>query len=64
MAVERADRGVDFGLAKLIQITKEFKNVSSTAARKRERRPVVFKVLAKGVPVASLLVLVAAGSCW
>ena len=62
MAVERANWGVDFGLAELVQVAEEFQDMSSAAARQRQRWPVVFQVLAEGVPVSALLVLVAAGS--
>lgn len=62
MPVEGTDWGMDFGFPKLVQVAKEFKDMSSAAARKREGRPVVFEILPKSVPVPALLILVSAGS--
>lgn len=60
MTVEGAYWGVNFGLSKLVEVAEEFKNVGSAAAGERERWPVVLEVLTEGVPVAALLVFVAA----
>lgn len=60
MAVERADGGVDLGLAELVEVAEEFEDVGPAAPGERERGAVVLEVLAEGVPVAPLLVLVAA----
>lgn len=60
MTVKRTNRGVNFGLTKLIKVTKEFENVSAAAAGEGKWRPVVFKVLAESVPVSTLLILVSA----
>lgn len=62
MPKERAELGVDLGLAELVQVPEEFKHMGTTAARERKRWTVVPEVLSKGVPVAALLVLVAAES--
>lgn len=56
---------VDFGLAKLIKVSKEFKDMSTTAHGKRKRGPVIPKVLAESVPVSALLILIATwGGRW
>jgi len=59
---EGAELGVDLRLPELVQVPEEFKHVGPAAARQRQRRSVVPQVLAEGVPVAALLVLVAAES--
>lgn len=61
MAVERTDWSVHLSFSELVEITKEFKNMGTTASGKREWWSVVFQVLTKSVPVSALLVLVAAG---
>lgn len=60
MPVEGADGGVDLGLAELIEVAEEFEDVGPAAPGEGERGAVVLEVLAEGVPVAPLLVLVAA----
>lgn len=64
--VGKAEEGtglvVDLGLAKLIQIPEELQNMCPAAHRQSQRRPVVPEVLAEGVPVAPLLVFIAAWS--
>lgn len=62
VTIKWADWGVHLGLAKLVKVAKEFEDMGTTAPGKRERRPVVLEILAKGVPVPALLVLIAAGS--
>lgn len=59
-AEERAGLVMDFGLPKLIEVAEEFQHVGPAAHGKRERWTVVPEVLAEGVPVPTLLVLVAA----
>lgn len=60
VAVEGADWGVDFSLTELIQVAEELENMSAAAAGEGEWGAVVLQVLPEGVPVAALLVLVAA----
>jgi hypothetical protein len=62
VAIKGADWSVHFGLAKLVKVAKEFKDMSTTAPGQRKRRPVVLEVLAKGVPVSALLILIATRS--
>lgn len=50
------------GLAKLVEISKKFKDMSTTAPGKREGRSMILEILTKGVPVSPLLVLIAARS--
>ena len=59
---ERAKWSVDFGFPKLVKVAKEFQDVCPTATREGERRAMVAKVLAKSVPVAALLIFIAAES--
>lgn len=63
VAEEGADWVVDLGFSELIEVAEEFEDVGAAAAAEGERRAVVLQVLAEGVPVAPLLVLVAAQSC-
>lgn len=60
MPKKGAHLGVHLGLPKLVHVTQEFEHVSSIASGEREWRPVVAEVLPEGVPVASLLGLIAA----
>lgn len=57
---ERTILVMHLGLAKLVQVPEEFKNVSSTAHGETQRWPVVPKVLAECVPVSPLLALIPA----
>ena len=60
MPVKRAQLVVHLGLPELVEVPEKFKNVGPAAAGQRERGAVVAEVLPEGVPVAALLVLVAA----
>lgn len=60
MPKEGTELGVDLGLTELVQVPEEFQYMSPTAAGERERWAVVPEVLSKRVPVAALLVLIAA----
>lgn len=57
---EGAGFGVHLGFSELVEVAEELQNVGAAAAREGQGWTVVFKVLAKGVPVASLLGLVPA----
>ena len=59
---ERAKWSVNFGFPELVKVAEEFQDVGPAAAREGERRAVVAEVLAKSVPVAALLVFIAAES--
>lgn len=59
-AEERAELSVHFGLAELVEVAEEFQDVGAAAVGEGERWAVVAEVLAEGVPVAALLVFVAA----
>lgn len=54
---------VHLGFPELVKVVEEFQHVCAAAYFRRERWPVVPKILAEGVPVSALLVLVPARSC-
>jgi hypothetical protein len=60
VAEEGASRGVDLGLAELVEVAQELEHVRAAAAGQLQRGAVVAKVLPERVPVAALLRLVAA----
>lgn len=60
MPIEGTDWGVNFRLAKLVQVPEKFKNMCTAASGEGKRGSVIFEVLTKGVPVTAFLVLVAA----
>lgn len=62
VSIKRTDWSMHFGLTKLIEIAKEFKDMSATAPGEREGRSMVVEILTKGLPVSTLLVLIAARS--
>lgn len=65
MAKEGTKVCVNLGFTELVEVPEELKNMGTTAAREGKWGPVVSEVLSKGVPVSSLLVLVAArGGRW
>ena len=51
---------MNLSLPELIEITKDLEDMVASALRQRYRRHVVFQVLAKGVPVSTLLRLIPA----
>lgn len=62
MPVKWAYRRMNFSLSKLVEVAEEFKDMGAAATGERKRRTVVLQVLTERVPVATLLVLVAAWS--
>lgn len=60
MPEKRAKLSVNFGFPKLVQVSEELKDMSATAAREGEGWPVILEILAKSVPISTLLVLVSA----
>lgn len=57
---ERACLVMDFGFSKLVEVSKEFKDMSTRTHGEWEWRPVVSQVLPKGVPISALLAFVPA----
>ena len=62
MTKERAKLSVDFGFPKLIKVAEEFQDMGPAATGEGKRWTVVAEVLAKSVPVTTLLVLISAES--
>ena len=55
VAEEGARRGVQLGLAELVQVAEELEDVGAASLRQAQRRPVLPQVLPERVPVAPFL---------
>jgi len=55
VAKEGARRGVQLGLAELVQVAEELEDVGAASLRQAQRRPVLPQVLPERVPVAPFL---------